>query len=107
MMATFFNEYDQCAQAIIDHVGKNIIIGVPLGLGKPIGIINALYRFAQHDPSINLTILTALTLARPDYKNVLEKRLIEPILARLLKDYEDPLYEAPRRAQRLPENINV
>ncbi len=92
---------------MIDHVGKTIVLGVPLGIGKPIGILNAIYRLASEDKSIQLTILTGLTLARPRIHSDLEKKFIEPILERILGDYEDLLYEKAREEQRLPSNIKV
>ncbi len=106
-MTAHYNNCDIAAKKIIDHVGKNIVMGVPIGIGKPIGLLNALYRLACKDPSINLTIITGLTLARPILKNELEKRFITPILDRLLKDYVDPLYEDPRVKQQLPSNIKI
>lgn len=106
-VTTYFKCYEDSAKEIIKHVGKTIVIGVPVGIGKPIGLLNALYRMASADSSINLTILTALTLARPILKNELEKRLVEPILNRILKDCEDPLYEKYRTLEQLPPNINV
>jgi acyl-CoA hydrolase len=102
-----FDNYAAAAQSIVERVGKKIVIGAPLGIGKPIGLLNALYRLAESDPSIDLTILTALTLARPNYGSDLEKRFVSPLLERLLTNYEDPLYEQARVAQRLPKNINV
>src|SRR5579872_693564 len=106
-MTAYFNHYDAAANEIIQQVGKNIVIGIPLGLGKPIGVVNALYRLASADPSIQLTICTGLTFARPLFNNELEKRLIEPILDRVLGDYEEILYEKPRVLQQLPPNITV
>jgi len=106
-MTNYFDNYDNTAQEIIRQLDKNIIIGIPVGLGKPIGFLNALYRMAEADSSIHLTIVTGLTLARPFLRNELEKRLVEPILDRLLKDCEDPLYERARELQKLPANINV
>lgn len=106
-MPTYHDNYENAANKIIEQVGKKIIIGVPLGIGKPIGLLNALYRVAERDASIDLTIITGLTLARPEYATELEKRLAEPILNRLIKDYEDPLYEAARVSQTLPKNIRV
>jgi len=103
----YYQHAETAANKIIDHVGKKIVLGVPLGIGKPIGILNALYRLAEADSSISLTIITGLTLARPSIHNELERRLAEPILARMLKDYEDPLYEKYRVLQQLPTNINV
>ena len=106
-MTTQYDNYETAAQNIINRVGKTIVIGVPLGLGKPIGILNALYRIAERDPSISLMIVTGLTFSRPLLRNPLEKNFIEPLLERLLKDYEDPLYERARELQKLPKNINV
>src|SRR5258708_40047587 len=100
-MATYYDSYEIAAKNLIDHVGKTIVMGVPLGIGKPIGLLNALYRLADRDKSIHLTIITGLTLARPTIHNEMEKRFVEPILQRILQDYEDPLYEKPRKLQKL------
>lgn len=106
-MTAYSENVESTAKKIIAHVGKTIVIGVPLGIGKPIGLLNALYRLASADKTIDLTIITGLTLARPVLHNLLEKRFIEPILNRLLKNYEDPLYEKARISQQLPSNIKV
>jgi acyl-CoA hydrolase len=106
-MTAHYNDCKIAAENIIARVGKRLVIGLPLGLGKPIGLINALYALAVSDPSIDLTIVTALTLTHPDYHNELEERLVAPLLLRVLGDYEDPSYEKPRVAQKLPPNIRV
>lgn len=104
---TEFDSYAKAVDSLIAKVGKNIVIGIPLGLGKPIGFINALYERVESDPSLNLTIVTGLTLARPVFKSSLEKNFGEPILERLIKDYEDPLYEIARVRQKVPANIRI
>jgi hypothetical protein len=106
-MTTYYTDCDVAVKKMIAHVGNNIILGVPLGIGKPIGFLNALYRLASKDKTIHLTILTGLTLARPSIHHDLEKKLIMPILDRVLGNYEDPLYEIARQKQQLPENIKV
>lgn len=106
-MTTHYRDYETAAKKIITRVGKIINLGIPLGIGKPIGLVNAFYRLAIADPTLQLTIITGLTLARPILHTDLEKRFLEPILERLLKDYEDPLYEQPRQLQQLPANIKV
>jgi hypothetical protein len=106
-MTTYHDDYEKTAKNIIATVGKNIVFGAPLGLGKPVGVLNALYRIAEDDPSINLTIVTALTLARPVLHSDLEKRFVEPFLERILKNYEELLYEQARVEQKLPKNITV
>jgi acyl-CoA hydrolase len=106
-MTAYHDNNEQAAKNVIATVGKNIVIGLPLALGKPVGFINALYRMAVDDPSIKLTIITALTLARPPLHNELEKRFITPFLDRVLGDYEELLYEEPRVKQQLPSNVTV
>ena len=106
-MTFYYDDYATVARNLVARVGKKIVIGAPLGIGKPIGFLNAIYRLAETDASIELTIVTALTLARPDYGSELERRLAEPIVDRLLSDYIDPLYEQARLAQTLPSNIRV
>ncbi len=106
-MTTHHTIYESAAKNIIERIGKSIVLAIPLGLGKPIGFVNAIYRIASEDPSIQLTIITGLTLARPLIDNELEKRLAEPILERILKDYEDPLYERDRLLEQVPHNIKI
>lgn len=106
-MPTFYDDYDRAAHGLIEYLGKKIVLGIPIGIGKPIGFINALYRLAEIDRSIDLTIITGLTLAKPTYHNELERRFAEPILKRILGDYQDPLYEVARVKQCLPDNIRV
>lgn len=103
----FYQDYETTALKLIEKLDKKIVIGVPLGLGKPIGLLNALYRFASADPTIHLTIITGLTLSRPTFHNILEENLARPILDRLLDDYQDPLYEIDRVKQVIPSNIRV
>lgn len=106
-MTQLHTNYDAVAKSIVAQVGKNIIIGIALGIGKPIGVINALYRLAEADKSIQLTVLTALTLSRPTLHSDLERRFAQPLLDRLFKGYEDPLYEKARELQQLPENVKI
>ncbi len=104
---TLHDNNDVAAQNIIDRLGKRIIMGIPIGIGKPVGLVNAMYRLAEKDESIKLTILTGLTLTRPQWHSDLEKRFIEPLAKKILTDYEDPLYEIAREHQQLPANIKV
>jgi len=106
-MTHYYSHTEVAAAKLISDLGKTIVIGVPLGLGKPVGLLNALYRLAAADASLQLTILTGLTLARPEFSQELEKNLVAPILERILGDYEDLLYEKARDKQALPHNIRV
>ncbi|MHB1222223.1 MAG: acetyl-CoA hydrolase/transferase C-terminal domain-containing protein [Gammaproteobacteria bacterium] len=106
-ITNYYSNHETAALKLVMQLDKKIVLGVPLGLGKPIGILNALYRLASTDKSIELTIITGLTLSRPKFSNALEENLASPILERLLKNYEDPLYEAARVSQTLPDNIRI
>src|SRR6266852_6109619 len=89
---------DQLAQDIIREVGKTIVLGLPLGLGKANHVANALYRRAAADHSISLTIFTALTLEKPRYANDLERRFLAPVIERLFGGYPELEYAKALRA---------
>src|SRR6516164_8268633 len=89
------------------RVGKTIALGLPLGLGKPIHIVNALYARALADRSINLRIFTGLTLETPHPSQDLERRFIGPISDRLFGGYPPLAYGLAQRAERLPPNVDV
>ncbi len=98
---------EACAEDIISRVGKNIVLGLPLGLGKGNSILNALYARAESDSSIQLQIYTALTLGRPPGNSELERRFLDPLFERLAGNYPELAYNKPAREGRLPSNISV
>jgi acetyl-CoA hydrolase/transferase-like protein len=102
-----FSEASAVADSIIATSGKRIVLGLPLGLGKANHIINALFERAVADPSIKLTIFTALTLEKPRPKNALEARFINPVIERLFGGYPDLAYAKALHQGRLPSNIEV
>jgi acyl-CoA hydrolase len=106
-MRDVFHDADRCAEAIVDRVGRDLRLAAPLGIGKPILLIDALYRLAEADHRVKLTIFTALTLTRPRLRSSLERRFAGPILDRLFAGYPEPLYAAGLRQGRLPPNIQV
>lgn len=98
---------DACVDLAIERVGKRIVLGLPLGLGKANHIANAFYARAKADPGIKLTIFTALTLERPAAPNALAARLLDPISERLYGGYPDLDYARDRRRNALPANVRV
>ncbi len=92
---------------IVERVGRDVRIGMPLGLGKPNQLINALYARAKADSSLQLTILTALSLERPTPGNDLEARFLGPFIERVFGDYSDLEYMRDLRADSLPTNVRV
>ena len=96
-----------CVEATIECVGRRIVLGLPLALGKANHIANAFYARACADPGLDLTIYTALTLEVPHAPNALAARLLDPIAERLYGGYPELDYARDRRAGRLPENVTV
>ncbi|WP_404368756.1 acetyl-CoA hydrolase/transferase C-terminal domain-containing protein [Marinobacter sp.] len=98
---------DACVDAIIEQVGRHIILGLPLGLGKPVRLANALYHRACQDSSLKLEIVTALSLLAPGGSSSLEKRFMEPFAKRLYGDIPELAYAADVVRGRLPDNVRV
>jgi acyl-CoA hydrolase len=104
----FLSTTDVCVDRIISHRGDDVRLAMPLGLGKPNVLFNALYARIVADPQRSLTIFTALSLARPRTHNELEKRFIGPFMDRHLgADYPDLAYVAAQQENRLPSNVRV
>jgi hypothetical protein len=106
-MPKMFSDPEAIAEDIIRDVGTNLVVGLPLGLGKANNIVNALYTRAAADRAINLTFLSALTLEKPKPANLLERRFIAPVIDRLFGGYPDLAYADALRANALPPNIRV
>jgi acyl-CoA hydrolase len=102
-----FTSPDDCVEALIAKVGPRLVVGTPLGIGKPNPLINALYRRVAADPKLHLRLVTALSLERPRPKSDLERRFLEPFTDRVFGDYPELAYMAPLRAGRLPPNIEI
>jgi acyl-CoA hydrolase len=93
--------------AVLSRVGKRILLATPLAIGKPNHLLNALYRRAKADPTLELTIHTALSLIRPSISGELERRFMGPLFERVFGDYPDLDYELDRQRNALPENVRV
>ena len=101
------SDIEKSVDALIDRVGKDIIFGMPLALGKPARFINALYQRAKKDSSISLKILTALALEKPTPSSELERRMLEPLVDRVFSGTPDFDYMLDFRAGKLPANIEI
>lgn len=97
----------EAAREVVGRVGNKIVLATPLGAGKPNTFLNSMYDLAKNDSSIDLTILTALTLQKPAGKSDLEKRFLAPLAERVFGNYPDLHYELDRVSGNLPENIKV
>jgi acyl-CoA hydrolase len=101
------DDLENCVQAIIDRVGQRLVVGTPLGIGKPNHLVNALYRHVARDPSLHLTLMTALSLERPAGESELERRFLQPFAQRVFVDYPELDYMRALRSGALPANIEI
>jgi len=106
-IATRLTLVEDCVDKIIETIGKDIRIGLPLGLGKPPELINALYQRAKSDPSIHLLIATALSLEVPDPGPGLQGRFLGPFLHRVFGNYPGLDYMRDLHAGKVPDNIEI
>lgn len=100
-------ELHACVDAVIARVGKRIVIGTPLGIGKPNHLLNAFFRRAAADRSLSLKIMTALSLEKPHWQSELERRFLEPFVQRQFGDYPELDYMRALHAGTLPPNIEI
>ena len=103
-----FSDPQALADAVIERVGKRIVLGLPLGLGKANEFANALFERACNDRSISLTIFTALTLEAPPASSELAKRFLNPLRDQFFGDYPRLAYARTlSQGKPLPGNIRV
>jgi len=102
-----FDDAARLADAIVERVGKTIVLALPLGLGKANHIANALYAKAVADRSIRLTIFTALTLEPPRARQELERRFLEPLTRRVFAGYPALDYATAIHAGTVPPNVQI
>ena len=76
----YYEDVDQCVEDVLRKVGKKIVFGMPLGLGKPNQFANALYKRAKENPSMQLTLCTALSLEKPRGASDLEQKFLGPFV---------------------------
>lgn len=98
---------DDAVETIFNKTGGKVILGMPLGMGKPNPLANALFCKASENPELSLTILTALSLSRPASSGDLQERLLKPFVERVYADYEELEYLHAARRGTLPDNIIV
>lgn len=98
---------DQAVEQVLARLPAHIHMGLPLGLGKPVAFVNALYARVREQPERRLTIYTALSLGRPSMGDGLQRRFLEPFVERVFADYEELSYLADLRNDSLPPNIRV
>ena len=102
-----FTAPDDCVEATLSRVGKTVVLGLPVAIGKPNTLVNAFVARALADSSLRLTIITALSLRVPRGHSDLERRFIEPFSRRVFGDYPELEYLRLIERNQLPSNIEV
>ncbi|ANO52676.1 acetyl-CoA hydrolase/transferase C-terminal domain-containing protein [Woeseia oceani] len=92
---------------LIADVGKELVVGVPIGIGKAVHIVDAFFARAEADPSISLTVFTGLTLVAPPAPAGLAGRFAAPLLERLYGDCPVPSYVQRVASNSLPPNVQI
>ncbi|MEP7246844.1 MAG: acetyl-CoA hydrolase/transferase C-terminal domain-containing protein, partial [Gammaproteobacteria bacterium] len=106
-MTEQLNDVGGCVDAVLRRVGPRVVLALPLGIGKPNPVANEFYRRAARDPSIDLTIITALSLRKPVARNDLERRLLAPLVERVFGNYPELEYVHALRRGDVPANIHI
>jgi len=106
-VSEILTDVEECVDKAIATVGRTLVMAAPLGLGKPVQLMNAFYHRVAADPSLSLHIVTALCLEVPRPGSHIEANLAGPIMQRLFGDYEELAFLAPYRNDSLPPNIKV
>ncbi|GGH37627.1 Acyl-CoA hydrolase [Cribrihabitans marinus] len=102
-----WQDADALAEAVFDACGGEVRLALPLGLGKPVNIVDGLVRAAAADPARRLQIFTALTLEPPDEGEEVRDRFLGPARERLFGNYRAPSYARMLREGSLPPNIEI
>src|ERR1700719_5140445 len=106
-MPRIFDDVAECVESTLSRVGPDIVLALPLGIGKPNPLANEFYRSALRDPTIDLTILTALSLLKPVARSALEARLLTTLAARVVGTYVEPEYARAMQTGTVPPNIRI
>ena len=102
-----FSSMAAAVDHVLDTLKGDIVLGIPLGIGKPNPFVNALYDRIKANPARRLRIVTALSLEKPVGHSDLERHFLEPLVERVFADYPDLHYVKDSRAGTLPPNIEV
>ena len=100
-------ELQTAVDAILARTGDKVACATPLGLGKPVPLLNALYARAKADSRLRLSIHTALSLEIPRASGDLERRFLEPFVRRVFAGVPELEYLRDLRGPGLPENIEL
>jgi acyl-CoA hydrolase len=106
-MPRSFDDVAECVETTLSRVGPDIVLALPLGIGKPNPLANEFYRRVRRDPALTLKIFTALSLRAPQWHGELERRFLEPLVARLFGGCVPLDYVTALHGEGMPENVQI
>ncbi|MBV1775664.1 acetyl-CoA hydrolase [Burkholderiaceae bacterium DAT-1] len=106
-MARLIDSIEAAVDEVLDALPGDIVLGLPLGIGKSNPFVNALYRRFKAAPHRRLKIITALSLVKPAGKSEIEQHFLEPFVERVFGDYPDLEYARDALDGVLPDNVEV
>jgi acyl-CoA hydrolase len=106
-MPRIFDDVAECVEATLSRVGPDIVLALPLGIGKPNPLANEFYRRVGRDPALTLKIFTALSLRAPQWQGELERRFLQPLAARLFGGYVPLDYVTDLHGAGVPDNVQI
>jgi acyl-CoA hydrolase len=93
---------------ILGRSDAEVRLALPLGLGKPNALANAVYERVAADPTRSLRIYTALSLTMPRARDPLGRAFLDPFRERHWgPGYVEPAYALAAQRDRLPPNVRV
>src|SRR6202521_4712776 len=106
-MPRTFDDVAECVESTLARVGPHIVLALPLGIGKPNPLANEFYRRVRRDPKLSLKIFTALSLRTPPWHGELERRFLEPLVARLFGGCVPLDYVTALHGEGVPDNVQI
>jgi acyl-CoA hydrolase len=106
-MPRSFDDVAECVETTLSRVGPDIVLALPLGIGKPNPLANEFYRRVRRDPTLTLKIFTALSLRAPQWHGELERRFLQPLVARLFGGCVPLDYVTALHGEGMPENVQI
>lgn len=106
-MVQRYDNFQHCVEAVVAAVGYELVIGSPLGIGKPNHLLNAFWTYAKQNQDIQLEIFTALSLNKPQAKTLLQERFLQPFCERHFGAYPDLDYVHDLEQGRLSKRLKV
>lgn len=106
-MVKITEQFSEVIDYLQTNLGKQWVIGTPLGIGKPNQMINALYAHVKNDPTCSMELFTALSLEIPHGNSLLERRFLQSFTQRFFGDYPELSYIDAVKKNALPANIQV